>query len=168
MLRSSSLTRDLATALRDARRARKVSIASLAAEAGVSPRLVSEFERHKRPHVSLETALRLLSLVEVAVVPVPIMDDAETREARARAARAERRRATWTGFKGTLSAQDAPPAPSDAVARLAAVAEASRLAIALQGAASASCTVQSRRSGEADCPPTARQVRRRTSDPRDL
>ena len=57
----------LASALRRARRARRKSIADLAAEAGVSPRLVSEFEQGKRSNVSLETALRLLSLVGVSI-----------------------------------------------------------------------------------------------------
>jgi len=57
----------MAAALRQARRARKISIADLAAQAGVSPRLISDFELGKRPHVSLATAMRLLELVGLRV-----------------------------------------------------------------------------------------------------
>jgi transcriptional regulator with XRE-family HTH domain len=57
----------IASALREARRSRRMSIAELAASAGVSPRLISEFEQGKRPNVSLETALRLLTLVGVSL-----------------------------------------------------------------------------------------------------
>ncbi|WP_345785840.1 helix-turn-helix domain-containing protein [Gemmatimonas sp.] len=66
---SRPLTRPdaLATELRNARRPRGLSIATLAVEAGVSPRLISEFEQGKRSNVSLETALRLLSLVGVSL-----------------------------------------------------------------------------------------------------
>jgi transcriptional regulator with XRE-family HTH domain len=39
-----------------ARRNRRMPLAELAASAGVSPRLVSEFEQGKRPNVSLATA----------------------------------------------------------------------------------------------------------------
>lgn len=122
----------LASALREARRARKVSIAALAAQSGVSPRLISEFEQGKRPHVSLVTALRLLQLMDVTVsvsgAPVPTDED------RARLERAEHRRRTWTGEQSTLSAHHEPKAPGGAAARLAAVAGASRLAVALRQA----------------------------------
>jgi len=92
----------LATALRDARRQQGLSIATLAVDAGVSPRLISEFEQGKRPNVSLETALRLLARVGVSVQlnSVP-MDDAQ----QARAQRAAVRRSSWTGSLSTLAEQ---------------------------------------------------------------
>ena len=122
----------LASALRRARRARRISIATLAAEAGVSPRLVSEFEQGKRPNVSLHTALSLLALVGVslrlsnAVAPV----DAD----QAMAERASHRRATWTGSLTVLGQQSEPVAPKSAAARIGAVARASALAGALNRA----------------------------------
>ena len=132
---SRPLTRPdaLATELRNARRQRGLSIATLAASAGVSPRLISEFEQGKRPNVSLETALRLLTLVGVALH----LHDAAAAEDpdQARVARAARRRSQWTGSLTTLQSQVDPPAPSSAAARLRAVANASALATALQRAA---------------------------------
>lgn len=132
MVLTLSLVTTLAAALRDARRARRLSIASLAAQSGVSPRLISEFERGKRPHVSLETTLRLLQLVDVTVTvsgaPPPVDED------RAWSERAARRRRTWVGSQSTLAAHDAPTPPAGATARLAAVALASRLAVALRHA----------------------------------
>jgi transcriptional regulator with XRE-family HTH domain len=110
-----------------------MSIAELAASAGVSPRLISEFEQGKRPNVSLETALRLLTLVGVSL---HLHDAAEpTDSAPARAERAARRRNSWTGTLSALHAQAAPPSPSSSAARLRAVANASALATALQRAA---------------------------------
>jgi transcriptional regulator with XRE-family HTH domain len=128
---STESLQTLARALRAARKARKVSIAMLAAEGGVSPRLISEFEQGKRPHVSLDTILRLLALmhVPVTVAGTPLGDITL-----ARADRAERRRQTWSGFQSTVAAQDDPAPPTSAVARLAAVGRASRLAVALQRA----------------------------------
>lgn len=124
---------NVASALREARRSRRMSIAELAIRAGVSPRLISEFEQGKRPNVSLETALRLLSLVGVSV---HLGDAAESVDAdQARAQRAARRRRQWSGSLFTLQAQDAPVAPSSATARLGAVARASALATGLQRAA---------------------------------
>ena len=123
----------LASTLRQARRRRGVSIAALAAKAGVSPRLISEFEQGKRPNVSLETALRLLSLVGVSF---RLHDPAEaTDAAKERAARAARRRDSWTGSLSTLQSQSEPSAPASAVARLGAVANASALATGLPRAA---------------------------------
>jgi transcriptional regulator with XRE-family HTH domain len=123
---------DFAAALRDARRARALSITQLAELASVSPRLISEMERGQRPHVSLETALRLMALVgaEVQVGRGRIEADEST----ARRARAEHRRRTWTGFTSTLAEQDNPPPPATPVARLAAVADASTLLYAIQQA----------------------------------
>jgi transcriptional regulator with XRE-family HTH domain len=108
-----------------------MTVVSLAAEVGVSPRLVSEFERGKRPHVSLETAMRLLERVGAPVfAPAPaVLDDAA-----ARAERAARRRETWRGEYTTLSKQSAP-APSPRFAeRLTAVAVASQLSVGLRTA----------------------------------
>ena len=129
---SRPLTRPdaLATELRNARRQRGLSIATLAASAGVSPRLISEFEQGKRPNVSLETALRLLTLVGVSLRlhDATAVHDPDQ-------ARAARRRSQWTGSLTTLQSQVDPPAPSSAAARLRAVANASALATALQRAA---------------------------------
>jgi transcriptional regulator with XRE-family HTH domain len=123
----------IASALREARRSRRMSIAELAASAGVSPRLISEFEQGKRPNVSLETALRLLTLVGVSL---HLHDAAEpTDSASARAERAARRRNSWTGTRSTLDAHVDPSAASSSAARLGAVANASALATALQRAA---------------------------------
>lgn len=123
----------LSVALRRARRERGVSIAALAAQAGVSARLVSEFEQQKRPHVSLETALRLLRLVDVSVVVAP--SSAPPSDTSTRAERARVRRATWTGVKSTLAQSEDPAPPATPAARLAAVADVSRLAYAVRRAA---------------------------------
>lgn len=122
----------LSAALREARRARRVSIAALSLEAGVSPRLISEFEQGKRPHVSLATALRLLHLtgVPVQVAGAPAELDAD----RARAERAARRRRTWAGSQSTVATQEDPAAPASTAGRLAAVARASVLAVSLRQA----------------------------------
>jgi transcriptional regulator with XRE-family HTH domain len=132
---SRPLTRPdaLATELRNARRQRGLSIATLAVDASVSPRLISEFEQGKRPNVSLETALRLLTLVGVSL---RLHDAAEpTDSATARAERAARRRNSWTGTRSTLDAQVDPSAAPSSAARLGAVANASALATGLQHAA---------------------------------
>ncbi len=123
-------------------------IAKLARAGGVSPRLVSEFEHGNRPHVSLDTALRLMRLVHVPVnlegLPsaarrtttdtTTVATTDATTEAAARAERAARRRQSWHGWKTTVAAQTAPVAPSSAMARLHAVASASRLVANLQAA----------------------------------
>ena len=93
----------LAALLRTSRQARGLTVAALASEVGVSPRLVSEFERGKRPNVSLETAMRLLHVVGA---PLPLAArTAPADAASARAERAARRRATWNGAHSTLAAQ---------------------------------------------------------------
>jgi len=107
-------------------------VAALAAEVGVSPRLVSEFERGLRPHVSLETAMRLLQHVG-APLTVPI-GSAVADEDQARAERAARRRQTWRGTVSTLAAQALPDAPSSPAERLLAVATASQMAVGLRAA----------------------------------
>ncbi len=121
----------LAATLRAARTARRLSIAQLATLANVSPRLISELERGMRAHVSFETAMRLLQLVNVSVAfdrqQHPSSDDAAR-------TRAERRTRTWTGAKTTLAAQAPPQSSSAAVERLTAVARASLLAAGLQNA----------------------------------
>jgi len=67
-----------------------MTIAELAASAGVSPRLISEFAQGRRLTVSLKTALRLLTLVGVSL---HLHDAAEPRDsAQARAERAARRK----------------------------------------------------------------------------
>ena len=126
------LTERLADALRAGRHSAGFTVAELADRGGVSPRLVSEFERGIRPHVSLDTAVRLLQLVGVS------LDIAEATSAlseeQARAERAEHRRRTWVGEKSTLAAQSAPPAPTAPADRLIAIAQASRLTLDLQRA----------------------------------
>lgn len=123
---------ELPSALREARRSRRVSIATLAAEAGVSPRLISEFEQGKRPNVSLETVLRLLALVGVSIRVAGKEEQGQADQARAR--RAALRRQSWSGSQSTLMSQPDPAAPELAAARLGAVASASILASALQHA----------------------------------
>ena len=123
---------ELPSALRAARRSRRVSIVTLAAEAGVSPRLISEFEQGKRPNVSLETVLRLLALVGVSIRVAGKEEQGQADQARER--RAALRRQSWSGSQSTLLSQPDPAAPELAAARLGAVASASILASALQHA----------------------------------
>lgn len=109
-----------------------MTVVALAKAVGVSPRLVSEVERGKRPHVSLETAFRLLQQVgaplNFATGPTAVDEDI------ARAERAAHRRRTWKGTISTLSEQKPPEPPSDAATRLHAVASASQLVVGLQAA----------------------------------
>lgn len=108
-----------------------MTVVSVAAKAGVSPRLVSEFERGKRPHVSLDTAVRLLEIVGAPLfAPVPAAID----EAAGRAERAARRRETWRGEYTTLSKQSAPTPSPRFAERLTAVAVASQLSVGLRTA----------------------------------
>ncbi len=121
----------LAATLRTARTERRLSIAQLAILAKVSPRLISELERGKRVHVSFDTAMRLLQLVDVSVAfdrQQHLSSDTAAR------ARAERRLSTWTGAKTTLATQAPPPPSSAAAERLEAVARASLLTAGLQKA----------------------------------
>lgn len=102
-------------------------MAGLAAEVGVSPRLVSEFERGKRPQVSLATATRLLQQVGA---PMPLASGpAAVDDAGERAERAARRRQTWSGSFSTLAKQAPPEVPSSPAERLIAVATASQMAV---------------------------------------
>ena len=81
-----------------------------------------------RAHVSFETAMRPLCLVDILVTfeRQPASADEAAR------IRADQRRMRWTGEKSTLSTQASPPPSSNAVERLTAVARASRLAAGLQ------------------------------------
>lgn len=134
----------LAESLRAARKGRGLSIVQLATLAEVSPRLVSELERGMRANVSVETAMRLLHLVGVAVT-----FDAEPAPAAVAARiRAERRRVQWTGEQSTLAKQAPPPVSSSAVEQLNAVARASRLAVGLQRAHRAKTVTRSEQSAE--------------------
>lgn len=122
----------LAALLRTSRQARGLTVASLATQVGVSARLVSEFERGKRPHVSLDTAMRLLHCVGA---PLQVSAGASRMEEFAgRAERAARRRQTWLGSHTTLEKQSPPAPPSQSAARVMAVAVASQLAAGLQAA----------------------------------
>ena len=127
-----SIYTELAGSLRKARIAKGYSIGMLAELGGVSPRLVSEMERGLRPHVSLDTALRLLQLVDVELSIGPRSRGVD--EDMARRARAEHRRQTWRGVKTTLDQQDDPEPADTPEARLLAVAEVSRLAYGIQRA----------------------------------
>ena len=128
-------------AVRRARQQLGISMAALATRAGVSLRLVAEFERGERPNVSLETVLTLLELVNCSVIvgkpggaEVPLVD-ADGSDG-ARAARAALRRATWTGRVIPLHAEgDAPRPPRTAAERLSAVAELSEQGYRLAAAA---------------------------------
>ena len=100
----------LAQALRAVRKHRRLSIAQLASMGGVSPRLICELERRMPAHVSFETAMPLLYLVDVTVTfeqrPVQVDEAARIR--------AEARRTRWSAEQSTLSQQAPPPPSSDA------------------------------------------------------
>ena len=136
---------NLAAALRTARTERRLSIAQLAMLANVSPRLISELERGMRAHVSFETAMRLLRLVDVSVEFDRQQHPSSDAAARARA---EWRASNWTGAKTTL-ATHAPPQPASAAAeRLQAVARASRLTAGLQNAYDNAASRRASKTGE--------------------
>jgi hypothetical protein len=98
----------------------------LAAQCGVSVRLLAELERGERPNVSLETAHVLLRAVGISLEPRELKT-----EKQAQAERRAIRQATWTGVITTRTAMQEPPAPATITARLAAVTQASVLAHAL-------------------------------------
>lgn len=139
------------TTLRAARQGRNLSRAELAKRGGVSVRLLAELERGERPNVSLETALQLLSLVGLSVAAIPrsakvseprveLLDDARS----AGAERAAHRRKTWTGRQVRLKDSGAEPvAPRSIARRIESVAEVSRLAYAIAGAARPKKSVKS-------------------------
>ncbi len=118
--------------LRTARTARGVSRASLAAQAGVSVRLVAELERGERPNVSLETALQLLRALGMTLRPAAAETIGDPDGARrARDERTAVRRATWVGAIASLSDERAPVPPDTIRGRIAAVTQASNLAHAI-------------------------------------
>lgn len=126
--------------LKSARKQLGLSRAELASRAQVSPRLVAEFERSQRPNVSLESALKLLSIVGVSlVVRTPNGVAAEIRGDSAleleRAARAARRRETWQGRHVRMhDAGNDPRPPQSKAKRLLAVAQVSKQAYVVAGA----------------------------------
>ncbi len=128
------LSHDLGPLLKDARQQLGLTREALAGRAGVSMRLVAEFERGQRSNVSLESALRLFTCVGITVVAkAPHGAAAEIRGTAAarleRAARAARRRETWTGRHVHLRhAGDPPTAPRSRPRRIASVAAVSTAA----------------------------------------
>lgn len=122
------LSHSLGPLLKSSREQLGLSRAALAAKAGVSMRLVAEFERGQRGNVSLESALRLFKVVGITVVArAPHGPAAEIRGTAAarleRAARAAHRRETWTGRHVHLrDSGDAPRAPRSLPRRIASVA----------------------------------------------
>lgn len=126
--------------LKEVRNQQNLSREQLALRAGVSLRLVAEFERGERPNVSLESALQLLSLAGVSIVaraPNGVSTEIgspSTTDA-ARAARAAWRRKTWSGRHVPLHEAGTPPeAARSRSKRLSAVAEVSSTAYALAAA----------------------------------
>lgn len=132
------------TTLRTARQGRNLSRDELAKRGGVSVRLLAELERGERPNVSLETALRLLSLVGLSIAAIPgsarvseprneWLDEAASE----RAERAAQRRKTWTGRHVRLKDSGEEPAvPKSIARRIESVAEVSQLAYAIAHGAS--------------------------------
>lgn len=122
------LSHSLGPLLKSSREQLGLSRAALAAKAGVSLRLVAEFERGQRGNVSLESALRLFKVVGITVVASaphgPAAEIRGTASARLeRAARAAHRRETWTGHHVHLrDSGDAPRAPRSLPRRIASVA----------------------------------------------
>ena len=127
------LSQGLGPLLKSSRQQLGLSRDALALKAGVSMRLVAEFERGQRSNVSLESALRLLKCVGITVV-----------------ARAPHRRETWTGRHVHLrDSGDAPLAPRSLPRRIASVAAISGAAYVIasngRGRSSASTNKQTRR-----------------------
>ncbi|MHB1297752.1 MAG: helix-turn-helix transcriptional regulator [Gemmatimonadaceae bacterium] len=145
------LSSRLGALLRAARRSRNLSRAELSQHAEVSVRLIAELERGERPNVSLETALRLLSLVGLSMSVTPGEQQASgirgsSDAAIARVQRAARRRQTWTGRHVKLSDAGEEPRPvSSAAGRVASVAEVSRLAYAVATAGKKATAVKADR-----------------------
>ena len=131
------LSDGLGPLLKSSRQQLGLSRDALASQAGVSLRLVAEFERGQRNNVSLESALRLLKSVGITVVARaphgPVVEIRGTAAARLeRAARGARRRETWTGRHVHLrDSADAPPPPRSPSRRIASVAAISDAAYAI-------------------------------------
>jgi transcriptional regulator with XRE-family HTH domain len=105
--------------LRGARKHRGLTRVALAERGGVSVRLIAELEQGKRPNVSFESALKLLSAVGVSVIAsaphgevLEIKDRSAAAAAEARAERAMQRRITWTGRTVPLHAVNDEPRPA--------------------------------------------------------
>lgn len=134
MREAPMLSHDLGPLLKSARQQLGVTRETLAAKAGVSMRLVAEFERGQRSNVSLESALRMFTSVGITVVARAANGTAaEIRGAASarleRAARAARRRETWTGRHVHLRhSGEAPIAPRSRPRRIASVAAISEAA----------------------------------------
>ena len=131
------LSEKLGQMLLHARKLQRVSREDLARRAGVSTRLVAELERGERPNVSLESALKLLGYVGVAVVAqapdgaVAHVRDSESANIE-RAARAAVRRRMWTGARVHANqAGRAPDGGGSARDRLAAASLISNQAFGL-------------------------------------
>lgn len=112
----------VAEVLRAARRQLGLSQAEVARRSGVSVRLAREVERGERPHVSLETALRLMEALGIGVRldnpdGATVVIRTEASEAVARAARAAHRRTAWTGGVAALTTAPDAPAPGRGAAR---------------------------------------------------
>ena len=131
------LSEKLAELLQRTRKQLGLSREELARRAQVSTRLLAELERGERPNVSLESTLKLLSLVGVSIVArAPDGATAEIRNARSisleRIARAALRRRTWTGVHVQLHKAGEPPSGGRSHAeRLSAVSQLSKQAFAL-------------------------------------
>ncbi|MBL0170624.1 MAG: helix-turn-helix transcriptional regulator [Gemmatimonadaceae bacterium] len=120
----------IAKSLRSARLKLGATQKEMAERVGVSPRLWAEVERGERPNVSLETALRMLKAVGVALRLDEVSARVPSAE-EAMLARAAERRATWTGGRTRLGEDDEPRVDSLSVSeRLGAVAMVSQLAYA--------------------------------------
>ncbi|MBK6486699.1 MAG: helix-turn-helix transcriptional regulator [Gemmatimonadetes bacterium] len=134
------LTDQVGVLLKRSRKALRLTQKELAQRAGVSERLWAEVERAERPNVSLETALRMLSLVGVSIRlddplgTTHVLHDASSAAA-ARAARAAIRRTTWRGRQTRLSEEgtDVRP-PADPAQGVGAVARVSEQAFAVANA----------------------------------
>lgn len=135
------LSDGLGPLLKSSRQQLGLSRDALASQAGVSLRLVAEFERGQRNNVSLESALRLLKSVGITVVARaphgPVVEIRGTAAARLeRAARAALRRETWTGrhvhLRDSGDAPRPPRSPSRRIASVAAISDAA-YAIAASG-----------------------------------
>lgn len=138
------LSRQLGELLRASRKDLHISREALARSAGVSTRLIAEVERGERPNVSLESMLKLLSLVGVSVVatspggiPASVRDSESW--VRERGARAAFRRANWTGRRIHLRDEgDEPRVGRSRSGRLAALTRVSRQANTLSSSKRAS------------------------------
>jgi transcriptional regulator with XRE-family HTH domain len=134
------LSKKLAELLQHARKQLGLSREELARRAQVSTRLVAELERGERPNVSLESALKLLSLVGVSInAKGPDGASAHIRNGDSisseRAARAALRRRTWTGAQVQLREAGVPPGGGRSHAeRLSALSQLSKRAFALAAA----------------------------------